>query len=133
MPLFMVWPEIESRSRDMSRSSFGYYVSGQSVSEPLDPDLHCFSYYLTRYTDGPCGWTVLIDRCDSAEEGALVTRRCLPAPANDACDFSCIPFDRSGEAVNLPHSPPPFWGAGCPAVGELVSAIGFASLSPVIV
>ena len=102
------------------------------MSEPLDPDLHCFSYYLTRYTDGPCGWTVLIDRCDSAEEGALVTRRCLPAPANDACDFSCIPFDRSGEAVNLPHSPP-FWGAGCPAVGELVSAIGFASLSPVIV
>ena len=76
------------------------------MSEPLDPDLHCFSYYLTRYTDGPCGWTVLIDRCDSAEEGALVTRRCLPAPANDACDFSCIPFDRSGEAVNLPHSPP---------------------------
>ena len=88
----------------------------------------CFSYLLARQTI-PVG---AIDRCDSAEEGALVT--CKVSPANDAWNFSCIPFDRSGEAVNLPHPPPPpFWGAGCPAVGEPVRAIGFASLSPVIV
>ena len=99
------------------------YVCGRRVADE-GSDIHRFSHFLARQTI-PIGG---IDRCDSAEEGALVSGKV--SPANDACNFSCI---TGQERLLTCHTPPSFWGAGCPAAGEPVGAFSFASLSPVIV